>query len=108
MAVNDSYRRWVLDQLTEVVPVREKRMFGCVGVYSQELFFGIIAEAAVYFKVNRANRTDYETRGMEAFTPYQDKSRKTSFYQVPEEVLEEPETLQTWVDKSLAAARSKR
>jgi DNA transformation protein len=108
MAVNASYREWVLGQLGEVVPVRGKSMFGCVGVYSDDLFFAIIDDGVVYFKVDDSNRADFEESGMEPFAPYENKSRAMPFYQVPEEVLEEPEVLHGWVEKSLMVAANGR
>jgi DNA transformation protein len=38
MAVSESYREFVLEQLGRVTPVIGKSMFGGVGIYAQGLF----------------------------------------------------------------------
>ena len=44
MAVSQSYRDYVLEQLGRVTPVTSKSMFGGVGIYAEGLFFALIAE----------------------------------------------------------------
>jgi TfoX/Sxy family transcriptional regulator of competence genes len=39
-------------------------MFGGIGLYQDQRFFGIITSDTFYFKVNDANRGDYRARGM--------------------------------------------
>ncbi len=55
MAVSQSYREFVLEQLGRVTPVTGKSMFGGVGIYAQGLFFALIAEDRLYFKVDDAS-----------------------------------------------------
>ena len=38
-----SFERFVLDQLADLGPVTSRRMFGGVGLYCGDVFFGIIA-----------------------------------------------------------------
>lgn len=83
-------------------------MFGCIGVYSGESFFAIIADDTLYFKVDDSNRPDYQARGMRPFRPYGNQSRIMSYYEVPGEVLEDPEKLRPWVEKALAVVAKKR
>jgi DNA transformation protein len=106
MAVSPSFQVLVLDQLSGAAPsIRARPMFGGVGIYSGELFFALIADDTVYFKVDTTNRPDFEARGMEPFRPFGEGSGAMQYYQLPEEVLEDPEALRSWVDKSLAVAR---
>jgi len=43
MSVSDSFRTFALEQLQRTVPdVRARSMFGGVGVYAGELFFGLM------------------------------------------------------------------
>jgi TfoX/Sxy family transcriptional regulator of competence genes len=65
MAVSESYRDFVLEQLGRVASVTAKRMFGGVGIYSQGLFFALIAEDRLYFKVDDSTRPDFERLGMD-------------------------------------------
>ncbi len=109
MPVNPSFRAFVLDQLGRATThVRAKGMFGGVGIYSGDLFFALIAEDTVYFKVADTNRPDFEDRGMEPFRPYGPDGEVMQYYALPEDVLEDPETLRSWVDKAVDVARNKR
>lgn len=44
MALSETYRDFVLEQLGRVAPVTGKSMFGGVGIYAQGVFFALIAE----------------------------------------------------------------
>ena len=107
MSVSESYRSYVLEQLESVGQVTAKNMFGGVGLYLEGLFFALIANDILYFKVDESNRLDYEAVGMGPFRPYGDKSYAMKYYEVPADVLEERETLRLWADKALAVARQK-
>src|SRR4030095_12717765 len=72
MAVSESYRAFVLEQLGRVTPVTAKSMFGGVGIYAQGSFFALIAEDRLYFKVDDRTRPDFERLGMEPFRPFGD------------------------------------
>lgn len=108
MAVDPSFREFVLEQLGEITPVRARSMFGSVGIYAGGLFFAIISEDTLYFKVDHTNRPDYEAAGMAAFAPYADPSRTLGFYEVPGELLEDPDRLRPWVERAIEAAAGKR
>ena len=45
-------------------------MFGGVGLYSGDVFFGIVAADVLYFKVGDANRAEYEQSNAAPFAPY--------------------------------------
>jgi DNA transformation protein len=107
--VNRSFQLLVVDQLSGVAPgVRARPMFGGVGIYSGDLFFALIADDILYFKVDESNRPDFEARGMEPFRPFGDSGGTMRYYQLPEEVLEDSDLLRAWVEKALAVARQGR
>ncbi len=109
MSVNPSFRAYVLEQLARAAPdIRDKSMFGGVGIYSGELFFALIDEDTVYFKVDDSNRSVFEARGMGPFEPYGPGGGSMQYYAVPEEMLEDTEELQAWVEGALAVARQKK
>lgn len=109
MSVNPSFRTFVLEQLARsTTNVRDRAMFGGVGIYSGELFFALIDEDTVYFKVDDTNRPDFEARGMGPFRPAGPDGEVMQYYAVPEELLEDPEALRLWVDRALAVARRKK
>jgi DNA transformation protein len=83
-------------------------MFGGVGIYASELFFALIADDTLYLKVDETNRADFEARGMGPFRPYGESGEGMRYYQVPDELLEDPETLRPWVEKAIAVAGRKK
>jgi len=108
MAVSQSYREFVLEQLGRVTPVTGKSMFGGVGIYAQGLFFALIAEDRLYFKVDDATRPDFEKRGTEPFRPFGEDSAM-GYYEVPADVAEDVIILETWMRKAIdVAAATKR
>jgi DNA transformation protein len=105
MAVTDDYLQYVLEQLAGLGHVTPRRMFGAVGLYHEERFFGLIAGDTLYFKVNDSNRSDYETRGMGRFRPYPDKPYwSMTYYEVPADALEDADECLAWARKSVAIA----
>jgi DNA transformation protein and related proteins len=105
MAVTDDYLHYVIDQLAGLGHVTPRRMFGGVGLYHDERFFGIISRDTLYFKVNESNRGDYEARGMDRFRPFADKpERSMTYYAVPADTLEDAEECVEWARKSVAIA----
>ena len=102
MPVDPSYRDFVLEQLQRVVPdVTQRAMFGGVGIYSERLFFALIADDTLYFKVDDTTRSDYLKLEMGQFDRLQ-------YYQVPADALEDPEALRRWAEKAIAVAARKR
>jgi DNA transformation protein len=83
-------------------------MFGGVGIYSGELFFALIADDTLYFKVDDSNRPDFERLEMRPFQPYGEAGEVMQYYQVPAELLEEPDALRPWAAKSVAVAATKK
>ena len=105
MAVTDDYLQYVLEQLAGLGHVTPRRMFGAVGLYHEERFFGLIAGDTLYFKVNDSNRGDYEARGMGRFRPYPNKPQLSmTYYEVPADTLEDADECMAWAQKSLSAA----
>ena len=107
MAVTEDFLQYVLEQLAGVGHVTPRRMFGAVGLYHDERFFGIIAGDTLYFKVNDSNRRDYEARGMDRFRPYADRPQLSmTYYEVPADILEDAEECGVWARNSVEFPRS--
>jgi DNA transformation protein and related proteins len=105
MAYTREYRDWVLEQLRYLGPVTARSMFGGAGLYCDGLFFALIDEDTLYFKVDDSNRGDFEAAGTGPFRPYGD-DRAMGYYEVPAEVIEEPDRLKEWAEKAVAVARA--
>ena len=109
MSVSESYRTFVLDQLGRVIErVRIKSMFGGAGVYAGENFFAIIDDDVLYLKVDDTNRPDFAARGMRPFSPFGEGGEVMQYYQLPEELLEDPDELKPWVEKAILVAANKK
>ncbi len=104
LRVTPEFRDFVLDQLARVPQLRSRRMFGGIGLYSGELFFGIVAADELFFKVDDGNRAVYEAAGSEPFRPVLDRPVSMSYWRVPLEVLEDPAELQLWARAAVRAA----
>jgi DNA transformation protein len=107
--VSESYRTFLLDQLGRAADrVRMKSMFGGVGVYAGELFFAIVDDDVLYLKVDDTNRPDFEARGMQPFRPFGESGEVMQYYQLPEELLEDPDQLKPWLEKAILVAERKK
>ena len=62
--VGREFLAYVLEQLATIESLRARRMFSGAGLYSDDTFFGLVADDVLYFKVDDSNRRDYEARGM--------------------------------------------
>ncbi len=109
MAVSLTFRTFIVDQLTRVVAgVRARSMFGGVGIYAGDLFFALMDDDTLYFKVDDSNRADFEARDMGPFRPYGDEGEVMQYYAVPADLLEDPEGLRPWAEKAIAVAARKK
>ena len=109
MPVTPSYRAYVLEQLNRAVPaVRARGMFGGVGLYADDVFFALIADDALYLRTDDATRPAFESLGMPPFRPFEEHGPVMSYYQLPEEVLEDADALREWASRAIAGARTRR
>jgi DNA transformation protein and related proteins len=105
VAVSDSYLAFVLEQLDGVPRVSSRRMFGGVGLYSDDRFFAVIDNDTLFFKVDDSTRTRYTKRRMPPFHPMPDKPPMTGYHQVPLSILEDRDALAEWARESVGVAR---
>ncbi|MEQ1574016.1 MAG: TfoX/Sxy family protein [Vicinamibacterales bacterium] len=106
MPVSAGFRIFILEQLEQTArDVRARSMFGGVGIYAGEHFFALIAADTLYFKVDDDTRPAYVALGMEPFRPYGERGETMQYYQVPADLLEDPDALRPWVAGAVAAAR---
>jgi DNA transformation protein len=105
MAVQPQYLAYILEQLEGLERLRSRRMFGGVGLYSGELFFGIIDDDTAFFKSDARNSADYTARNMPRFMPFPERPEAVmAYYQVPADIIEDAESLVAWARKSVAVA----
>jgi DNA transformation protein and related proteins len=109
MTVQPQYLAYILEQLEGLGNMRSRRMFGAVGLYSGELFFGLIDDDTLFFKSDSTNSAEYIARKMPRFMPFPDRPEAVmAYYQVPADIIEDAESLTAWARKSVAVALSAR
>jgi DNA transformation protein len=109
MSVQPQYLAYVLEQLEGLRAVSPRRMFGGVGLYSDELFFGLIDDDTLFFKTDASNSAEYTARNMPRFMPPVNRPMgPMGYHQVPADVIEDAETLVSWARKSVAVALASR
>lgn len=109
MPVSPDFRRRVVERLAQFAPISDKSMFGGVGIYADGLFFAVIDDDRLYFKVDDANRPDFEAAGMKPFMPYgEDSGYQMGYFELPPSVLADDDALPAWMDKAIAVARRKK
>jgi len=72
-------------------------MFGGFGLYCRGTFFGALHRGRLYFRTDEASRPRYREKGMKPFRPNATQTL-TSYYEVPVEVVEDPEQLCAWAE----------
>ncbi|MEP7151718.1 MAG: TfoX/Sxy family protein [Nitrospira sp.] len=92
---SDSFKDFVLDQLSAMSELTGKAMFGGYGLYHRGSFFAIIHKSRLFFKTHDLTQPLYRSRGMQPFRP---SARHTlaRYYEVPLDILEDPRDLATW------------
>lgn len=90
-------------------PVTVRRMFGGAGVYADGVMFALVADGAIYLKVDASNEGDFAREGLPAFS-YQAKNGKRavmSYRKMPERLYDDPDELAQWAGRALQAAQRK-
>ncbi len=93
------------DQMGALAPVEVKRLFGGWQFTAHGQPFALVIKGTLYFRVDDALRAELEARGSEPFR--YEKQGKTvtvgKYYSAPEEVFDDPDSLEDWTRKALAA-----
>ncbi|MFW9854258.1 MAG: TfoX/Sxy family protein [Candidatus Thorarchaeota archaeon] len=79
-----------------------KAMFGGYGIYKNQVIFAIIVDGELFFKVGSKNRADFKLYDTHPFI-YERKGKKIamSYWTLPEEIMNDKETLQVWIDRAV-------
>jgi DNA transformation protein len=109
MAVQAQFLAYLLEQLQGVSGLRSRRMFGGIGLYGDDVFFGLVDDDTLYFKTNDSNVAAYLERGMPRFMPFPERPEAAlGYHQVPADVIEDSEMLVDWARRSVAVAMAAR
>lgn len=105
MTMSPEFRDYVLEMLEPLGGVMARRMFGGAALYRDGTVFALIADDILYFKVDDANRPDYEAAGTGPFRPYEGKPFTMPYWEVPADILEDPQAIRDWAAKAWEAGR---
>lgn len=96
---------YIIDLMQAAGPVYAKGMFGGHGIFLDGLMFGLVANSILYLKTDKESEIDFKDRGLQAFT-YSKKGKtiKMSYYQAPEDALENSEEMNFWANRAYSAA----
>ncbi len=100
MKAANSFRDYVLEQLTTLDGVRCRRMFGGYGLYSGEQFFSIIYDGRLYFKTHPDTVDEYSRHQAAVFAPSKKQILK-NYREVPADILEDAGQLTAWARKAV-------
>jgi DNA transformation protein and related proteins len=103
MSQRQAYLEHVLSCLSQVAQVTYRKLFNGVGLYHQDVQFAIIINDQLYFRVDEYSRPLFEYRAMNAFQP-QKINLESHFFQLPEEILTNPNELKHWLRIAVEAA----
>ena len=96
----------VLDLLSGMGVLRQRKMFGGVYIYCDDLFIATVRDDTHYFKANTSTATGFIARGMPIFTyPREGAVASLQHYQAPPEVFTGRAEMALWAEKALVAAK---
>ena len=96
---------YIVELMQAVGPVNARPMFGGFGVFLDKLMFGLIAEGILYLKADQSTRPYFEARDLETFNYVKNnKPYSMSYYQAPEEALENDEDMALWANQAYRVA----
>jgi DNA transformation protein len=103
--VEKEFVSYVVELMQSIGPVRAKGMFGGHGIFLDELMFGLVVDSILYLKADKETEKEFKESGLEAFT-YNKKGKeyKMSYFQAPEESLEDSEVMRLWANKAYSTA----
>lgn len=101
--VANEYRDYIMhDLLGGTSDLTTKSMFGGHALYKGGTIFGIIIDDILYFKVDERNIHLYEKADSKPFTYMRGKKTYAmSYFEVPDDVLEDREKLEEYVETSM-------
>jgi DNA transformation protein len=106
---DESFKAFVLDQLSALPEVRARAMFGAHGMYQGGHFFAVLDEGRLFFKTDARSQADYVARGMPPFTfELEGRVVTMQYHEVPPDVLEDPQELVAWARRAITIAASKK
>lgn len=107
MAVSESYKQFIDEQLDLIEGVYGKKMFGGVGYFVDGKIFACIMGGVLRLKTDENTSKKYSDKGMEAYK-VPGKKMTMPYFEVPQEILENKELLREWSLEALEISKKKK
>jgi DNA transformation protein and related proteins len=96
----------VLHLLSGLGVLRQRKMFGGVYIYCDDLFIATVHDDTLYFKANASTAAEFIARGLPVFSyPKQGGMATLQYYQAPPEVFTGRAEMKPWAERALLAAK---
>jgi DNA transformation protein and related proteins len=96
----------VLDLLLGIGALRQRKMFGGIYIYCDDLFIATIHDDKLYFKANAQTAGEFIARRLPIFSyPKGSGVATLQYYQAPPEVFTGRAAMKKWAGKALLAAK---
>lgn len=102
MPLTPGFYASTLEVLSSVRPIRAKKMFGGAGIYLDEVFFAILDDDRIFFKVDSETVSAYEAMGMGPWMLGDEA--QSNYRELPPAIYNDLDRLGEWMDASAAAA----
>lgn len=107
MSSDSTYKDYILyDVLGHITDITARAMFGGWGIYKSGSIVGIIVDGELFLKSNQNQKVLLEQQGCYPFV-YTSKGKKVTmlYMSVPEEILENPDAIESRIDASYAISQ---
>ena len=107
MVASNSFADVLHEQLASLGAIKLRRMFGKTGVFCDGVMLGMVADDALYFRVDDGNRAAFKEAQSSPPLNYEKGGHTIdlSFWRAPDRLFDEPDELAAWARAALAAAR---
>jgi DNA transformation protein and related proteins len=96
---------YVTEQLSVLGHIHTRSLFGGVGILVDNRLVAVILNGLLYLHTDEHNRSDYTVHGMGPLRPYPNAfDLTTDQYQVPGDIVGNPDELKTWARRALEAS----
>lgn len=105
MAKNNEFVNYIMELMEPFEDVNIKSMFGGYGIFKNGLMFAIVANDALYFKVDAFNKFEFDRLELGPFMYAKGKKPTAmSYHRAPEEVFDSSDNMLLWAKLGFDAA----
>lgn len=96
MQTRSEYLNFLMEWLAPLGEISARSMFGGHCLYCDGVVFALVADQALFLKVDDTTRPRFEALGLKPFRPYEDRAEVMQYYPPPAEFFEDNDAMQDW------------